>query len=73
MAIQKGEPMSDILSQAEELRQKAIALLVSERQAIDEKLATLGHDGTAKPSTRKPTTCAKCGEVGHTVRTCPVA
>jgi len=60
------------IEQAEELRQKALALLLGERQAIDDKLAMLGHDGTAKPVTRKPTTCAKCGEVGHTVRTCPV-
>jgi hypothetical protein len=33
-----------ILDQAEELRQKAIGLLLNEREQIDQRLNQLGHD-----------------------------
>jgi hypothetical protein len=60
--------MSETLNQAEELRQKAIVLLVAERQAIDEKLALFGFDGAgAAPKKNK---CSKCGQEGHTARNC---
>ena len=56
-----------ILEQAEELRQKAIALLVQERETINQKLNQLGYEGTEKGSRKK---CGRCGQEGHSVRTC---
>jgi hypothetical protein len=61
--------MSDVLVQVEELRLKAITLLLAERQAIDEKLATFGSEEGSQ--SRKRTSCKRCGQEGHTVRTCP--
>jgi hypothetical protein len=60
-----------ILDQAEQLRQQAIALLLQERGTIEHKLNQLGHDGQPgelKP--RKPKSCRRCGQEGHTTRTC---
>jgi hypothetical protein len=61
--------MSDVVNQAEELRQKMIVLLVAERQAIDEKLAQIGHDGGLQAA-KKGKTCSICGSVEHNARTC---
>jgi len=61
--------MSEILNQAEELRQKMVALLLSERQAIDEKLALVGYDGGAQPG-KKVKACSACGSTEHNARTC---
>jgi hypothetical protein len=30
----------------------------------------LGYDGEAEIKTRKPKTCGRCGQEGHTMRTC---
>ena len=61
-----------ILEQAEQLRQQAISLLLQERGTIDQKLHQLGYDGeTGEIKNRKPTTCGRCGQEGHTMRTCP--
>jgi hypothetical protein len=57
-----------ILDQAEELRQKAITLLVQEREAIDQKLTQLGYDGAPKQTKRS---CSVCGAADHNVRRCP--
>ena len=61
------------LEQAEQLRQQAIDLLLGERTLIDEKLATLGHDGTGSGEIRRAASksCGKCGESGHNSRKCP--
>jgi hypothetical protein len=61
-----------ILDQAEDLRKQAIALLVGERQTIDERLAQLGYQNgeSIEKENRKPKTCGRCGAAGHTVRTC---
>ena len=61
--------MSDILSQAEDLRQKVIALLLAERQAIEEKLAQVGYDGSGQPAKRSKA-CSICGSGEHNARTC---
>ena len=61
--------MSEIINQAEALRQQAISLLMAERQDIDRKLAMLGADGT-EPPLPKAKNCRACGEPGHTARTC---
>jgi hypothetical protein len=64
--------MSQIIDQAEELRKQAVALLLHERQTINEKLQQLGHNGeplqTKEPKLKA---CRRCGQAGHTVRTCP--
>ena len=61
-----------IIDQAEQLRQQAISLLLQERGTIDQKLHQFGYDGEAGGTkNRKPTTCGRCGQEGHTVRTCP--
>jgi len=61
--------MSDILSQAEDLRQKLISLLLAERQAIDEKLTLVGYDGGGLPA-KKNKACSICGSTEHNARTC---
>jgi hypothetical protein len=60
--------MSETIQQADELRSRAIGLLLIERTAIDERLRLLGYDGTAP--TPKPRVCGACGSEGHTTRTC---
>jgi len=62
----------NIIDQAEQLRQQAISLLLQERGTIEQKLSQLGYDGvTNEIKSRKPTTCGRCGQEGHSVRTCP--
>ena len=61
-----------IIDQAEQLRQQAIALLLQERGTIEQKLSQLAYDGAASEiKIRKPKTCGRCGQEGHTMRTCP--
>jgi hypothetical protein len=62
--------MSQIIDQAEALRHQAIGLLMAERQIIDEKLATLGADGTETPP-KKTKACSICSSESHNARTCP--
>jgi hypothetical protein len=62
--------MSQITEQAETLRQQAINLLMAERQTIDQKLATLGADGTESP-VKKGKVCGVCSSPDHNARTCP--
>jgi hypothetical protein len=45
--------MSQAIEQAEELRTKAIQLLLAERQQIDNALASLSFDGAAQPPPKK--------------------
>jgi hypothetical protein len=61
------------LEQAEQLRKQAIKLLLVERNLIDEKLASLGHDGITNRETSRGArkSCGKCGESGHNSRKCP--
>ena len=44
-----------------------IKLLLAERQAIDNELVAIVNGGVKK----KPQVCGKCGEGGHSARTCP--
>jgi hypothetical protein len=60
--------MSQILEQAENLRQQAITILLAERQEIDGKLAVLGYDGGNPPSLPKVKSCSVCGNPKHTAR-----
>jgi hypothetical protein len=62
--------MSQITDQAEALRQQAIGLLMAERQTIDQKLATLGADGTEAP-VKRIKACSICSSESHNARTCP--
>jgi hypothetical protein len=66
--------MSQILEQAETLRQQAIGILMAERHEIDRKLALLGADGSeAVSTTLKPRACARYGNPGAFFRrTSPV-
>lgn len=43
--------------------------LIAQREEIDGELAALFANGS-KPSTRKPQRCSKCGEEGHSARSC---
>jgi hypothetical protein len=61
--------MSQIIDQAEALRQQA-SLLMAERQIIDQKLATLGADGT-EAAAKKTKACSICSLESHNARTCP--
>ena len=60
-----------ILDQAESLRQQAISLLLQERGTIEQKLNQMGYDGEpGEIKSRKPKSCGRCGQEGHTMRTC---
>jgi hypothetical protein len=61
--------MSEVINEAETLRLKLIALLVTEREAIDEKLALVGYDGMGRPA-KKTKVCSVCGSADHNARTC---
>ena len=65
--------MSHVTEQAEELRKRAIDILLTERAAIDERLALLSYGGAeaslATPGKRKA--CSICGSADHNVRRCP--
>jgi Zinc knuckle len=43
--------------------------LITEQERIETELQALMGGGGVKE--RKPQTCSKCGEPGHSVRTCP--
>jgi hypothetical protein len=43
--------MSQAIDQAEDLRKRAIDILLTERAAIDERLATLSYDMASAPTT----------------------
>ena len=64
--------MNQSIEQAESLRQQAIALLIADRSAIDDKLAQLGYDGMTPTIARekKVRTCSKCGQPGHNAKAC---
>ncbi len=64
--------MSDILNQVEDLRQKAISILLAERQAIDEKLALVGYTANGQMP-KKTKACSICGSLEHNARTCSQA
>ena len=64
--------MSEAIQQADELRGKAISLLLTERTAIDDRLRLFGYDGTnpiTHPAGRKKA-CSICNSETHTARTC---
>ena len=44
-----------------------IKALLDQRQAIDNELVAIVNGGVKK----KPQVCSKCGEPGHSARTCP--
>ncbi len=62
--------MSHVTEQAEELRQKAIALLLQEREAIDQKLTQLAYNSGPRELKRS---CSNCGATDHNARRCPKA
>jgi hypothetical protein len=45
-----------------------VKALIAQRENIDAELATIF--GGQAPLPRKPIQCGKCGEPGHTARTC---
>jgi len=61
-----------ILDQAESLRQQAIALLLQERETIQQKLNQLGANSEPSPVVKKVRACSKCGSADHNSRTCTV-
>lgn len=63
--------MSHVIEQAEELRKRAIELLLAERTAIDERLAMLSHEGGEPATTFKRRVCGTCGSTDHNARRCP--
>ena len=65
--------MSHVIDHAEELRKRAIDILVTERTAIDERLAVLGYDRAEAPcaTSNKRRACSLCGSADHNARRCP--
>jgi hypothetical protein len=47
-----------------------IKQLIAQREAIDTELVAIVTGGT-KTKERKPASCSKCGNEGHTARNCP--
>ena len=65
--------MNPFIEQAEALRQQAIAILIEDQKAIEAKLAQLGYDGAIQTAPEKKSrACSKCGQRGHSARTCAV-
>lgn len=62
--------MSQIIDQADELRKRAIEILLTERTAIDQRLAVLGHDGTPPVASQRLRSCGICGSSEHNARRC---
>jgi hypothetical protein len=62
--------MSETIQQAEELRSRAIGVLLAERTAIDERLRLFGYDGTTAIQPKQKV-CSVCGDSAHNARTCP--
>jgi hypothetical protein len=64
--------MTEAIKRAEELRQNAIALLLEEKLAVEEKLAQFGwENGTPAPKKGRVKTCSLCSGENHTAPTCP--
>jgi len=65
--------MSQAIEQADELRKRAIEILLIERTAIDERLTMLSYDTAAAPNTpsAKRRVCGICGSAYHNARRCP--
>ena len=65
--------MSHAIDQAEDLRKRAVDILLAERAAIDEHLAMLSYDGGEAPSaaSSKRRACTVCGNADHNARRCP--
>jgi hypothetical protein len=62
--------MSQIIDQADDLRKRAIEILLTERAAIDERLGMLAYDGPSiRPAQQR--TCRNCGGTDHNARRCP--
>lgn len=47
-----------------------IRQLLDQRDELDRELASAVNGATNSTSNRKPASCSKCGEEGHTARTC---
>ena len=63
--------MSQVIEQADELRKKAIEILLTERAAIDERLQMLAYDGTENSPVARQRICGICGSAEHNARRCP--
>jgi hypothetical protein len=65
--------MSYAIDQAEDLRKRAVEILLTERAAIDEHLAMLSYDGgeAASAASSKRRVCTVCGSADHNARRCP--
>lgn len=65
--------MSHAVDQAEDLRKRAVEILLTERAAIDEHLAMLSYDGGEAPraASSKRRACTVCGSPDHNARRCP--
>ncbi len=64
--------MSHTIDQADDLRKRAIEILLTERAAIDERLVMLSYDavgaGSSAPTKRR--VCGICGSADHNARRC---
>jgi hypothetical protein len=65
--------MSHAIDQADELRKRAIEILLTERAAIDERLVMLSYDmaGVPNSTANKRRACGTCGSADHNARRCP--
>ena len=71
MAEEVDARIGELQKELDELRGEQIKKLLKEREAIDEKLASYGHEAPVKTRKTRVVTCSNCGETGHTARTCP--
>jgi hypothetical protein len=65
--------MSHAIDQADELRKRAIEILLTERATIDERLVMLSYDMAGAPNStlNKRRACGICGSPDHNARRCP--
>jgi len=64
--------MNTAIDQADELRKRAIEILLTERAAIDERLGMLSYDAAGAPNSTptKRRACGICGSADHNARRC---
>jgi len=60
------------IAELQKLKRQAIRFLLKERNALDRRLAKLGHSAESRLRRTGKRFCRVCGKTGHNARTCPM-